>query len=145
MHDFLQVLKKNVLFTRNPCVYALLYAIYIYDVYLYVTVSRVWYVYACIHALGMIYVYTCFVMLCFALCYVCCSCWCMLMVFLYLYVSVVIFSCWGRPRQVFIVQVRSDAGWVIVRCRILNLTNELSDPNCLWVLVGWPWPGGETT
>ena len=71
---------------------------------------------------------------CFMLCYV--DCWSLF------------YSCLSLLRKTgvsVIVQVRSDAGWVIVRYRNLKMINDLSDLNCLWLLVGWPWPGGETT
>ena len=75
MLEFPQVSKENLTFYNESLCVCLLYAISIYYVYLYVSVSRVWYTYACIRALSMIHVYICFLFVCLlCLCYVdCCS------------------------------------------------------------------------
>ena len=130
------IFKGKTYFIRNMYVYVLLYAISIYYIYVLCVCESCWYVYTCIHALSMIHGY-------FVLVFVCCYVYDMLIVVLILQLFILLLL--RKTGASVIVQVRSDAGWVIVRCRILNSTNELSDPNCLWVLVGWPWPGGETT
>ena len=74
MIEIPQVSKEKPIFIRNPYVYVC-YMQYLSTMYTYyVFLSRVWYVYAYIHALSMIRVYICVFVCLFVLCYVdCCS------------------------------------------------------------------------
>ena len=125
---------KTYFYTKLICA-CLLYAISIYYIYvLYVSESCV--VCICIYSCSKhdmcIYVllYACSLCLCYE--------WLLFLIFYSCYIFLL-----RKTGTSVIVQVRSDAGWVTVRYRNLNMTNNLYDPNCLWVLVGWPWPGAR--
>ena len=123
-HNFQR--KNSTFYNKSLCV-CLLYAIPIYYLYLYVFVSRMWYVYACVHASSMVYVYI----------YFCFTC------LLYLHYDWLLILCLQlfifllrKTGACGIVQVCSDARCLIVSYKHLNLTNDLYDLNCVWLLVG---------
>ena len=124
------IFKGKTYFYKKPICVCLPYAIPIYYLYIYICSWVVCGMYMHVFMLQTSYIYIHILLFCMftLLCYD----WSLI-----LYFQLFIFLL-RKNRASGIVQVRSDAGWLIVSYRYLNLTNDLFDLNCMWLLIGWP-------